>query len=194
MENCRLNVLLFDILKGIDNDHFIKLIEIYSDMDLSELIQYKINVRKFSVDAYTAKYYSDDSVNALYESINYILDNFSELEKLFDIFTDNSIITDDVKRGNAILSNDSIIIIDPDTFYISSLPKLDIAIENKKELLVLFMSICVSGIRKIKNRETVIQKIILDLADIDIDCKTNITNEIYKKLKYVKRPIDYLIK
>lgn len=192
--NCRLSVQLFDILKDIDNDNFIKLFEIYSDMDLLELIQYKCNARKFSVDAYTAKYYSDDSDDVLYGSINYILDNFNELEKLFDIFTDNSIITDDVKRKNAILSNDRIIIIDPDTFYISSLSKQDIAIENKKKLLFLFRSICLSSIRNIDNRDDIRKKIVLDLSDIDIDSKTNITYEISKKLKYVKRLTEYLMK
>lgn len=192
--NCRLTTKLFDILKDIDDKHFIKLFEIYSDMNLSELIQYKINARKFIVDAYTAKYYNDDSVNALYESVDYILDNFSELEKLFNIFTDNSIITDDVKRQNAIFSPSGIIIIDPDTFYTASYPKEDITIANKRELLILFRSICISGIEKNENKDEIFNKIVLDLANINVDNKTDITYEISKKLKYVKKPIDYLRK
>lgn len=192
--NFRLTIELFDVLRDIDNKHFIKLFEIYSDMTLSELLQYKINIRKFIVDAYTAKYYSDDSVNALYESVDYILDNFSELEKLFDIFTDNSIVSDDVKRKNARLSQSGIIIIDPDMFYTASFSKQDIAIANKKELLTLFRSICICGIEKCENKDEIEKKIILDLADINVDNKTDITYEISKKLKYVKKPIDYLIK
>ena len=163
-------------------------------MDLSEIIQYKANVRKFFVDAYTAEYYSDDSVNVLYESIDYILDNFNELEKLFDIFTDNLIITDDVKRKNSILSHSGIIIIDPDTFYTSSFPKQDIAVINKKELLTLFRSVCTSSIGKIENHDDILKKIVLDLTNIDIGSKTDITYEISKKLTYVKKPIDYLTK
>lgn len=192
--NCRLSPKMFDILKDINDKHFIKLVEIYSDMNLSELIQYKTNIRKFFVDAYTAEYYSDDSVNVLYEPTDYILDNFSELENLFDIFTDNSIITDDVKRKNARLSHNGIIIIDPDTFYTSSLPKQDIAIANKKELLTLFRSICTNSIGNIENHDDILRKIVLDLADIDINSKTDITYEVSKKLAYVKKPIEYLIK
>ncbi len=187
--SCRLTAKLFDLLKDIDDKHFIKLFEIYSDMDASKLMQ-----KKFIVDAYTAKYYSDDSINALYEPVDYTLDNFSELEKLFDTFTNNSIVADDVKRKNAILSYSGIIIIDPDTFYTVSLPKQDIAIANKKELLTLFRSICVSGIKKRKNKEEILKKIILDLANIKVDNKTDVTHEICKKLSCVKKPMDYLIK
>ncbi len=192
--NCRLNPTLFDIFKDIHNDHFIKLFEIYCDMDLLEFIRFKIGVRKFVVDAYTAAYYSDDSVNVLYESIDYILDNSYESDKLFDIFTDNMIVTEDVKRKNAILGHSGIIIIDPDLFYISSLPKQDIAVANKRELLTLIRSICISGMANIENHDDIFRKIVLDLVDIDIDYKTDIAYALSKKLKSVKRPIDYLIK
>ncbi len=191
---CRIDPKIFDILKDIDDDYFIKLIEIYSNMDLSELFQYKINIRKFLVDAYTAVYYKDDSVNVLYEHKNYLLESLRGLERLLGIFTDNSIITDDLKRKNAILSSSGIIIIDPDTFYKSSLPKEDIAIANKKELLTLLRSICISCIEKNENYEGILSKIILDLADIDVDNNTNITDELSKKLKYVKKPVEYLVK
>ncbi len=169
--NCRLTAKLFDILKDIDDKHFIKLFEIYSDMDLLELIQYKTNFRNFVVDAYTAEYYSDNSVNVLYEPIDYLLNNFSELESLFDIFTDNSIITDDVKRKNAILSHSGIVIIDPDTFYTSSLSKQDIAIENKMELMYLFRSICISCIEKDINHDDALRKVVLDMTDINVNIK-----------------------
>lgn len=192
--DCRLKPRIFDILKDIDDEHFMKLLEIYSDMNLLELIQYKTNARNFSVDAYTAIYYNDDSVNVLYESTDYILDNFRELERLFDIFTNNSIITDDVKRENVILSHNGIIIIDPDIFDISSSRNQDIQTANKKELLNLFRSICVSDVGDIENHHEITIKIIRDLTDIDINSKTDITSEISKKLKYVKKPIEYLIK
>lgn len=192
--DCRLTAEVFDILKDIDNEHFMKLFDIYSDMSLLELIQYRLKARKFVVDAYTAKYYQDDSVNVLYESIDYLLDNFGELEKLFTILADNSIVTDDVKRKNAILSPNGIIIIDPDIFSISSFSKQEIAIENKKDLLVLLRSICLYCLGEVENKEEIKRRIVLDLANIDIDPKTDITYEISKKLKQVKRPIDYLMK
>lgn len=163
-------------------------------MDKSELREYKLNNRKFIVDAYTAKYYSDDSVNILCEPIDYILDNFHELEKLFDIFTDNSIVTADIKRKNAILSHSGIIIIDPDTFYISALPKRSITIENKRELLFLFKSILSNSMKNMENCHDMLRKISFDLDEVYIDSKTDIAYGISKELKHVKWPREYLKK
>ena len=67
------------------------------------------------------------------------------------------------KRKNAILSHSEIIIINPNTFYISPHSKQDIAIANKKELLNLFSSICVSCIEKGENYNDILRKIVLDL-------------------------------
>lgn len=82
----------FDILKNIDNPHFIKLFDIYTNLSLLKLLKNKRKKSPFKIDAYTAKYYPDDSVDALYEQKDYILDNFKELEILFDIFTNNAIL------------------------------------------------------------------------------------------------------
>lgn len=86
--NCRLNVKMFDILKNIKNPHFVELIDIYSDFDFIELFKNIVKILPFIVDAYTAKYYSDNSTNVLLEHKDYILENFRELEMLFKIFTE----------------------------------------------------------------------------------------------------------
>lgn len=163
-------------------------------MDKSELREYKLNNRKFIVDAYTAKYYSDDSVNILCEPIDYILDNFHELEKLFDIFTDNSIVTADIKRKNAILSHSGIIIIDPDAFSISIMPKHRIAIWNKIKLLALFRSVLKSSMNNIENCDDGLMNIFFNLGTVDVDSKTDVTYELSKELKHVKWPREYLKK
>ena len=116
--NSRLNGKMFDILKNISNPHFIELFDIYSCFDFIELLENKIGILPFIVDAYTAKYYSDNSVNVLLEHKDYILDNFRELELLFKIFSENMICTDDIKRDNTVIGKDGIVIIDPDLFYI----------------------------------------------------------------------------
>ena len=63
--NCKLSIEMFDILKEIDNPHFIELLDIYSDFSLTKLIKNRMNILPFFPDAYTAKYYQDDSVNVL---------------------------------------------------------------------------------------------------------------------------------
>ena len=189
----RLSSEMFDILKDINNEHFIKLFEIYSDMSLLNLFKYKMKALPFKVDAYTAKYYIDDSINVLNESNDYILDNFRELELLFEVFTNIGIITDDLKRSNAIISTDGIVIIDPDCFYQSSESKEFIAISNKKKLLGLLRSVCSDSAQKRQHFVKILPKID-DLVNIEITENTDVTYEISKKLKYVKKPIDYLTK
>ena len=84
----RLNPETFDILRTINNQHFIELYDIYKEMSLLDLFQYKNNDKlPFVVDAYTAKYYDNDYENKIiYEPVDYLLDNFRELEILFKLF------------------------------------------------------------------------------------------------------------
>ena len=112
----RLSGEMFDFLKTINDPHFIELYDIYSKMSLLKLFKYKRDSQFFTVDAYTAKYYPDNSVNVLTAPVDYILDNFRELDILFDIFTKHQVVTCDIKRENSILSHDGIVIIDPDLF------------------------------------------------------------------------------
>ena len=162
-------------------------------MNLQELVQLKTHMKKFIVDAYTAKYYDEKEINPLYETVDYLLDNFHELEKLFDLFTSNSIIVDDTKRENTIITKERIILIDPDSFYISTKVKEKIAFNNKTHLLILFKSIWTHSMPNIENQREALRDFYTKISDIPIDSTTNITYELSKKLKYVKKPIDYVI-
>ena len=119
----RISLDLFDILKTIDNPHFIKLFDVYTELKFFDVLKAIVNSSKFYVDAYTAKYYADNSVNVLWESKDYLLDNFRELELLFEIFSKNKIRTCDVKLSNSIVGKDGIVIIDPDFFVITDMGK-----------------------------------------------------------------------
>lgn len=189
--NYRLSPEMFDILRTIINPHFIELIDVYSDFNLLELIQRKMNMVPFITDAYIAKYYSEDISNVLFIHKDYLLDNFRELELLFDIFTNNSICVDDIKRKNALLNSNNIIIIDPDTFYVTNRSIDIIRIENKKKLLNLFRSICFDGVKSLDNYGKLITMIDTDLVDIDVTKNIDLTHELSKKLKYVSKPIDF---
>lgn len=190
----RLSADMFDILKDIDNPHFIKLFDIYNSMNLLEKFGYKKRRIPFNVDAYTSKYYEPQAINILYESIDYILDNFRELEELFKIFANNSICADDVKMANTVIDSNGIVIIDPDRFYISSYSKDEITVLNKKKLLNLLRNICINSTVEELRYGNIIAKIDNNLVNIEVTENTDITYEISKKLKYVKKPIDLLIK
>ena len=181
---------MFDILKNINNPHFIELFDIYSDFDFIELLKNKVGILPFIVDAYTAKYYPDNSVNVLLEHKDYILDNFKELEVLFRIFSENMICTDDIKRDNTVIGKDGIVIIDPDLFYTMQSSKEFISTLNKKKLLNLFRSICINFLKEEPNYEKNINFIDSELVNIEVTENTDVTYEIYKKLKYIKKPIE----
>lgn len=188
--NCRLNERMFDILKNISNPHFIELFDIYSDFNFIELLENEIGIIPFIVDAYTAKYYSDNSVNVLFEHRDYILDNFGELEALFKIFSENMICTDDVKRDNTIIGKDGIVIIDPDLFYTMESSKEFILALNKMKLQHLLKSIFINSVKNEPNYENNITFIVNELVNFKVTDDTDVAYEISKKLKYVKQPIE----
>lgn len=144
----------------------------------------------FTVDAYTAKYYPDNSVNALLENKDYLLDNFKELEILFKIFSENMICTADIKKDNTVIGKDGIVIIDPDLFYTMEFGKELISTLNKKNLLYLFRSIFINSLKGKPNYDRMVTYIDSELVNIKVTDTTDVTQEISKKLRYVKRPIE----
>ena len=175
---------VFDELKKINNPHFIELQTLYTNKKIFS---------KFRVDAYTAKYYPEDSTNILYRRTEYLLDNFYEIELLFNTLTNNHILTDDVRRVNTILGNNTIVIVDPDQFLVTVDSLKYISKSNKKKLLFLFRSILIDAISKINN--TADKRFIMerDLFNFELNNDTNITSELSKRIKHVKYPIDFFI-
>lgn len=190
---------MFDFLKTVNNPHFMEFYEIYCKMDLEQLSEYLDGNYSFKVDAYAAKYYPDDSVKALFEKKDYLLDNFREIEKLFDEFANNGVMVKDSKRENVLLSNNGIIIIDPDLYLFSEEKISNIVIANKKELLQLFQSICLSEASIIVHNHffrginDIEEKIFAFGTQIRINENTDVTHEISKKLGKVKRPVKYFL-
>lgn len=174
---------VFDILKDINNPHFMKLLKMYITKK-----------RLTPIKGYTAKYYKDESVSLLYKSTDYLLDNLKELEVLFKIFTDNGILTHDVHGENTILTKNEIVLIDPDSFiiyddlddYLKSEKSLDTL--NKMNLVFMLMDKMVTNIDDLY----LLSKISY-LFGFEVNEKTDITHEISKKIGSYKRPIDYFI-
>ncbi len=191
----RLSTKMFDLLKEIDHPHLVKLLEIYHYCDLEQLVKSMLGIMPFIADAYTAKFYSEDKENILHRHKDYLLDNLRELELLFQLFTINQICTNDVKRANTILTEESIVIIDPDLFLFSQDSQKELSILNKKNLLYLLKDICLKSLKGVSLRDY--QKISAflsnELATTFVDEDTDISYEMSKRLKYVKKPIEYLI-
>lgn len=188
--NYRLSEKMFDLLKNINNPHFIELIDIYSDFNFIELLKNKMGILSFFVDAYTAKYYPDNSINVLLEHKDFILDNIKELEVLFRTFSENMICTDDIKRDNTVIGKDDIVIIDPDLFYTIESSKEFISILNKKNLLKLFRDIFINSVENKSNYVNIINFIDNELVNFEVTYNTDVAYEISKKLKYIKKPIE----
>ena len=196
----------FDFFKNINNPHFIKLYDIFCDYDFFELISFYLRRELFKVDGYTAKFYSDDSVNVLLEYKDYLLDNLRELEDLFNFFSDNRVYLDDIKRANTILGKNGIVIIDPDLFVINASlrdvmdcdvysligHRCSINLQNKKALVHLIndiFSCCLYGMSDSDNYLKADA-----FFNFEIREDTDITSEVSKRLQYVKKPIDYIEK
>lgn len=185
----RLSPDIFDILKDINNEYFIDIFEIYSKQKNIE----DTKESTFKIDAYTAKYYEKENINVLYEPTNYLLENFREIERLSDFFSKNQILTIDLHIDNIIINSNQMIIVDPDCFKIDRLNK-NLQLINKLLILHLFYSMCKSDILYEKENKEQMLRILSDFVDISINQNTDITYEISKRLKYVKRPIDYFKK
>ena len=188
----RIKEKVFDILKSIDDKHLIELYDIYTAKNKIKIFFGKLLQCQFKVDCYTAKYYSDNSVNALNEPKEYLLENLFELQKLFNILMENNICTKDVKRANTIIGKEGIVIIDPDLFYIPK-EKENVALINQLNLLNLFKSICLASIDTKRDLDSILKYLEKEVLDFNLTEKTDISYEISKKLKYRKCPKDIFI-
>ena len=176
LSNGKINKKVFETLKEIDSNYFVK---------LKDLL-YPKGLQEFS--AYTMKYYSAEELNILDLDTEYTLYMFHEYLKLFNEFSEKKIIAEDVKRNNTIYDGKNLILIDPDLFYFSNNVEY-CKISNYNRLLQLFRSIYLEEVKKIldysKNPFT-------DLGELfNLEMGPNMDNELAKKLKKYRCPRDY---
>ena len=126
---------VFETLKEIDSDYFVK---------LKDLL-YPEGLQEFS--AYTMKYYIAEELNILDLDTEYTLYMFREYLKLFNKFSEKKIIAEDVKRNNTIYDGKNLILIDPDLFYFSNNVEY-CKISNYNRLLQLFRSIYLEEVKE----------------------------------------------
>ena len=186
---CKIKPEIFDVLKDIDNRHLMKLYDIYTTISMFSLFKEREVELAFDVQAYTAKYYERDSIDILYQPTEYILENFKELEQLFEILTNNGILTVDIHPNNTILQKNNIVIIDPDMFSFSHEDREALSYMNKINLINLLETLFVDNRNTIALRDFY-EKLTNDLIDFKISSNTDMAYELSKRLKNVKRPID----
>ena len=184
----RITPEVFELLKTFTNPNFIELYNIYMERGFFHFLPSK----EFSVDAYTAKYYRGEEINILEQSVDYLIDNFSRLERLFDAFTSEHIVTDDIKFHNTVLTSDSIIIIDPDCFRVdTSLSEREISRENKKNLWKLFQSVCINCYKDYRSCGTTLARIVHKSNPDGESDYENMALQLSKRLKPYKKTINY---
>ena len=178
LSNGKISKKVFETLKEIDSDYFVK---------LKDLL-YQEGLREFS--AYTMKYYNAEELNILDLDTDYTLYMFHEYLKLFNEFSEKKIITYDVKRNNTIYDGKNLILIDPDLFYFSNNVEY-CKISNYNRLLQLFRSIYLEEVKE--NFELDYSKNpFTDLGELfNLELGPNMDNELAKKLKKYKNPRDY---
>lgn len=178
LSNGKIDKKVFEKLKEIDSDYFVK---------LKDLL-YQEGLQEFS--AYTMKYYSAEKLNILDLDTEYTLYMFHEYLKLFNKFSEMKIIAEDVKRNNTIYDGKNLILIDPDLFYFSNNIE-DCKVSNYNKLLRLFRSIYLEEVKE--NFELDYSKNpFTNLGELfNLEMGPNMDNELAKKLKKYKNPRDY---
>jgi len=200
-EDCKIDKIIYDILSSIDNPHMIKIYNLYM-MDNKPTVFKKSNGK--TIDGYTAKFYKKTKSNILFAPIDYILDNFNELEKLFDLLAEYYIEVKDIRIENAVIGDDTITIIDPDLYRINKSNTFDNKCLNKEKLLSLFIEILfkyffdnydeILRSYSYKNLDEIKMYIIGEnIRNIKIDEDINITQVLSKKLSQHKNLLDYLV-
>lgn len=169
---------VFETLKEIDSDYFVK---------LKDLL-YPEGLREFS--AYTMKYYIAEELNILDLDTEYTLYMFHEYLKLFNEFSEKKIIVEDVKRNNTIYDGKNLILIDPDLFYFSNNIE-DCKVSNYNRILRLFRSIYLEELKKLLDLDYS-KNPFTDLGELfNLEIGPNMDNELAKKLKKYKYPREY---
>ena len=159
---------IFNILKTINDNHFIKLEDYYKDNN--------------KMIAYTAKYIENiNDFNIFNYDKELIKYNLIELKKLILLFTKLNIMIEDVCYRNYLLHKDKLVIIDPDCyrFVDKTISKDELWIVNYKKLLSSFKDVYIKSFYRTENKKMGSEefiKIVDKLFEYD-----NIEN-IYKKI------------
>jgi len=197
-ENLKISEELFNILKNIHNEHLEELYDLYTK---TTLLKSYLN-SSFVIDGYTAKYYKKTDIDLLFTPMDYIFDNFNELEKLFDSLAEYLITVRDIRLDNAIIRDEYITMIDPDLYQTNQGSIETNKYINKKALLSFFNQILFKYLFDDYDIETHpdifkylenvhLRKITIRIKNITPD--TSVTDSMHKILKPYNHLFDYMV-
>lgn len=200
LANKWMNYQLFETLKQIENPHFVELIERYYSVYTNPE-----NIVDFPSDSkiagYTKKYIREKKINILKEKKNYLIQNIFELQELFNIFSQDGIRVSFKYPGDIKINSNGIVLNNPDNFSLvdvekSNYPLEELSLHNQFQLIELLRIAFSDGFSQLflKLDFTLYKNTVEDLFSYDLVRSQDIASEVNKKLRFSKRPLDYMRK
>ncbi len=211
LANDCMNYYSFETFKQIENPHFVKLKERYYSIFSNPKYKYivenpsasKIVVENPSapkIDGYTKEFIQEQKINILKKKKDYLIQNIFELQKLFNIFSQNGIHVLFRYPGDIKINSNGIVINNPDNFSLVN-EKPNYSLEqlsqhNQYELIELLRMAFSDGYSQLSSKLdfTVYRNTVEYLFSYDLANSQDIASEVNKKLKLSKRPLDYMKK
>ena len=185
------NFLKTDIYKDLRNINHPNLVN-------SKKILYKDKKYKYTADAYLLSYYKEIYDDFLEIPTEYLLYNLEEIFKLLKIISEYKIRLDDLKRENILLTEENIVLTDPDLWDYEYLTKDKNEIEklNINNVMGMFSEIAEESLQRnhidflINNNlyHYIISNKLFPLTSN----KDRAIKVLSKRLNGYKRPIDYV--
>ena len=165
---------IFTLLKELNNPNIVKIHEMLFD----EPSLYKTG--------YIMDYIKPDNVDYLTNISSIFLEHIHEIEKVVDRLSKERVRVMDLKNSNVIITNNGMIIIDPDKYRIVD---YDPTYANKDQILYLAYSIL--NFSKSPSKDSLDRLSLLKMKQaIEIDESMSITSQLSKKLTPSRKPID----
>ncbi len=188
----RLSPFVFDTLSSYKNEHLFEIYEIYTGV--INYLKYLKGTSPFFVEVYTTPFYLEEIIDILSIDKEYLLENFFEIEAMFNELAPLGIEVNDLKRTNSIFQDDRIIIIDVDCFKECHKSVKKIASYNKLCLYDYFREIFVTTLESFYQYDfKFLDRYLLSVCHcLGAQKDVCVTDNIAKLLKNVKKPIDFV--
>lgn len=187
--------IVFEILKEIQSPHLVKLQRRFycrfSDADIEQLQTRPTTV---PIDAYTRKYVREEKIDILKREKEYLLENISELQKLFDSLSQKRVSVTFRRKEDVRVDSNGIIIINPDAFLMND--DANLTFYNRIALLTSVRALAIQEYKEQLLHPNIpsANKAIVDLLDSSMATDADIAESLSRKLEGVKKPIQYVKK
>lgn len=155
-KRCRLDYNVFNIFQSIDNPHLMNIYELLiesGNYDITKSIDE--NFQTITVDAYVATFYERSKI-ALKDRPGYFLvETLEGLYNLAKLLTLMHMEMDDIKTDNAILTDDTVVLIDPDCYFFNTKEYKELLFTNERQMWRLVKYFVLNEYDNLKKRENV---------------------------------------